>query len=50
MDAIMHTEYTMSDVAKFIGITNNSKYFYDCLKGRYDFQKMHIITALKLCN
>lgn len=46
-DEIDKTEYVSSDIAKFIGM--DVRYFYNTIRGRFDFQKFHVLTALKLC-
>lgn len=46
-DKLFMTEYTYKDVANFIGIT--SEHLKNSIYGRYDYRKMHIGIALKLC-
>jgi transcriptional regulator with XRE-family HTH domain len=46
-DKLFMTDYTYKDIARFIGIT--SEHLKHSIYGRYDYRKMHIGVALKLC-
>lgn len=46
-DKLFMTDYTYKDIASFIGIT--SEHLKHSIYGRYDYRKMHISVALKLC-
>jgi len=46
-DKLYMTDFTYKDIASFIGIT--SEHLKHSVYGKYDYNKMHIGVALKLC-
>ncbi|MGO4970499.1 helix-turn-helix domain-containing protein [[Clostridium] aminophilum] len=48
LDALYHTEYSISDLSKFCGVT--AQHLRNCFGDVYDIQKIQLSLALRLCS
>lgn len=47
MNALFHTEYSLSDIGKMCNITQ--QHLSGCINGEYDIESMRVLSFLKIC-